>query len=115
MSSLAAGSVAAIASCTKEAAKFENYMADVVKVVDGMADETGKISDKLAANGKTYAQNYETMVDSLKDLSTQIPYTFEDLTRLAAAAGQSVSASLSFRLFRSAMAFRSISWYTLPL
>ena len=61
----------------------------VVKVVDGMADETGKISDKLAANGKTYAQNYETMVDSLKDLSTQIPYTFEDLTRLAAAAGQS--------------------------
>ena len=89
MSSLAAGSVAAIASCTKEAAKFENYMADVVKVVDGMADETGKISDKLAANGKTYAQNYETMVDSLKDLSTQIPYTFEDLTRLAAAAGQS--------------------------
>lgn len=64
-------------------------MADVVKVVDGMADETGKISDKLAANGKTYAQNYETMVDSLKDLSTQIPYTFEDLTRLAAAAGQS--------------------------
>lgn len=89
MSSLAAGSVAAIASCTKEAAKFENYMADVVKVVDVMADETGKISDKLAANGKTYAQNYETMVDSLKDLSTQIPYTFEDLTRLAAAAGQS--------------------------
>ena len=89
MSSLAVGSVAAIASCTKEAAKFENYMADVVKVVDGMADETGKISDKLAANGKTYAQNYETMVDSLKDLSTQIPYTFEDLTRLAAAAGQS--------------------------
>ena len=89
MTSLAAGSVAAIASCTKEAAKFENYMADVVKVVDGMADETGKISDKLAANGKTYAQNYELFTDTLKDLSTQIPYTFEDLTRLAAAAGQS--------------------------
>lgn len=89
MSALAAGSVAAIASCTKEAAKFENYMADVVKVVDGMADETGKVSDKLASNGKTYAENYETMVESLKDLSTQIPYTFEDLTRLAAAAGQS--------------------------
>ena len=89
MSALAAGGVAAIASCTKEAAKFENYMADVVKVVDGMADETGKVSDKLASNGKTYAENYETMVESLKDLSTQIPYTFEDLTRLAAAAGQS--------------------------
>ena len=89
MSAMAAGGVAAIAACTKEAAKFENYMADVVKVVDGMADETGKVSDKLASNGKTYAENYETMVESLKDLSTQIPYTFEDLTRLAAAAGQS--------------------------
>lgn len=89
MSAMAAGGVAAIASCTKEAAKFENYMGDVVKYVDGLADETGKISDKLASNGKTYAENYETMMDSLKDLSTQIPYTFEDLTRLAAAAGQS--------------------------
>ncbi|MFR8333710.1 MAG: phage tail tape measure protein [Oscillospiraceae bacterium] len=29
------------------------------------------------------------MEERLKDLSTQIPYTFEDLTRLAAAAGQS--------------------------
>lgn len=89
MSALAAGGVAAIASCTKEAAKFENYMGDVVKYVDGLADETGKISDKLASNGKTYVENYETMMDTLKDLSTQIPYTFEDLTRLAAAAGQS--------------------------
>lgn len=89
MSAMAAGGVAAIASCTKEAAKFENYMGDVVKYVDGLADETGKISDKLASNGKTYAENYETMMESLKDLSTQIPYTFEDLTRLAAAAGQS--------------------------
>lgn len=89
MTSLATGTVAAIASCTKEAAKFENYMSDVVKVVDGMADETGKVSDKLAENGKTYAENYELFTDTLKDLSTQIPYTFEDLTRLAAAAGQS--------------------------
>lgn len=89
MSAMAAGGVAAIAACTKEAAKFENYMGDVVKYVDGLADETGKISDKLASNGKTYTENYETMMESLKDLSTQIPYTFEDLTRLAAAAGQS--------------------------
>ena len=81
--------VGTIASCTKEAAKFENYMADVVKYVDGLADATGKISDKVADNGKTYAQNYEAMKDAIKDLSTQIPYTQEDLTRLAAAAGQS--------------------------
>jgi TP901 family phage tail tape measure protein len=89
MGTLATATVATIASCTKEAAKFENYMADVVKYVDGMADDTGKISDKVADNGKTYAQNYEAMKDAIKDLSTQIPYTQEDLTRLAAAAGQS--------------------------
>lgn len=89
MGTLATATVATIVSCTKEAAKFENYMADVVKYVDGLADATGKISDKVADNGKTYAQNYEAMKDAIKDLSTQIPYTQEDLTRLAAAAGQS--------------------------
>ncbi len=89
MGALATGTVAALATCTKEAAKFENYMADVVKVVDGMADATGKASDQMADNGKTFAENYSVMRETLKDLSTQIPYTYEDLTRLAAAAGQS--------------------------
>lgn len=89
MGALATGTIAAIAACTKEAANFENYMSDVVKVVDGMADETGQVSQMLAENGKTYAENYAAMEERLKDLSTQIPYTFEDLTRLAAAAGQS--------------------------
>ena len=73
MGTLATATVATIASCTKEAAKFENYMADVVKYVDGLADTTGKIGDKVAENGKTYAENYETMKDAIKDLSTQIP------------------------------------------
>lgn len=89
MGALATGTVAALATCTKEAAKFENYMSDVVKVVDGMADATGKASDQIAHNGKTFAENYSLMEETLKDLSTQIPYTYEDLTRLAAAAGQS--------------------------
>lgn len=89
MGALAAGTTAAIVSCTQEASKFENYMADVVKYVDNLADATGKISDKVSGNGKTYAENYELMKDAIKDLSTQIPYTQEDLTRLAAAAGQS--------------------------
>ena len=89
MGAMAAGTTAAIVSCTQEASKFENYMADVVKYVDNLADATGKISDKVSGNGKTYAENYELMKDAIKDLSTQIPYTQEDLTRLAAAAGQS--------------------------
>lgn len=89
MGALTAGTVATIARCTKEAAKSENYMSDVVKVVDGMTDATGKVSNKMAENGRTYAENYAILEERLKDLSTQIPYTFEDLTRLAAAAGQS--------------------------
>ena len=52
MGALATGTVAAIASCTKEATTFENQMADVVKYVDGLADATGKISEKVWAVGE---------------------------------------------------------------
>ena len=89
MGSLATGAIAAINSCTKEAETFEKNMADVVKYVSGLADENGKISNKIADNGKTFAKNYETAKDAIMDLSTQIPYTTEELTKLAAAAGQS--------------------------
>lgn len=89
--------VAAIVKCTDEAAKFENEMGDVVKYVSGLADETGKISSKiaeetknsLAFGGNTYAENYAETKKAILDLSTEIPYTEEQLTRLAAAAGQS--------------------------
>ncbi|MCM1295498.1 MAG: phage tail tape measure protein [Muribaculaceae bacterium] len=89
MGTLAVGTVKALAQCTDAAMEFESSMADVVKYVDGLADSTGKISDKLADNGKTYAQNYDAMKGAILDLSTQIPYTADELTKLAAAAGQS--------------------------
>ena len=89
MGALAVGTAAAIAKCTGEAERFETQMGDVVKYVDGLADTTGKISDLQAGNGNTYAENYAEMKTALLDLSTQIPMTAEDLTRLAAAAGQS--------------------------
>lgn len=91
MTALGTAGVAAIVSCTKEAEKYETAMADVVKYVDGIADDTGKISNKIAntATGATFADNYGVMKDALLDLSTQIPMTAEDLASLAAAAGQS--------------------------
>lgn len=96
MGALATGTVAAIADCTKAAEGFEQSMADVVKYVDGLADASGRISDNIAGetlgtilDGNTYAENYAVMTDALLDLSTQIPMTADDLTRLAAAAGQS--------------------------
>lgn len=80
---VAAGTAATIATCTREAAKYENYMADVVKYVDGLAEV-----DPINHTVNLDPQNYEAMRDAILDLSTQIPYTHQDLTRLAAAAGE---------------------------
>ena len=76
----AAGGVAAGAvNTTKEAVAFESEMLDVTKYVSGLTDD----------NGKVVKENYDEMSKGILDLSTQIPYTAEELTRLAAAAGQS--------------------------
>lgn len=90
MGTLATGTIAAINKCTNEAQDFEKQMADVVKYVDGLADATGQISDKMdQSTGRTFAQNYDMMKDAIMDLAAQIPYTREELTKLAASAGQS--------------------------
>lgn len=89
MGLMATGTVVALAKCTDAAKEFETSMSDVVKYVDGLADKSGKISDAVAANGKTFVQNYGEMKAAILDFSTQIPYTADELTQLAAAAGQS--------------------------
>lgn len=76
----AAGGVAAgVVNTTKEAVAFESEMLDVTKYVSGLTDD----------NGKVVKENHDEMSKGILDLSTQIPYTAEELTRLAAAAGQS--------------------------
>ena len=76
----AAGGVAAgVVNTTKEAVAFESEMLDVTKYVSGLTDD----------NGKVVKENYDETSKGILDLSTQIPYTAEELTRLAAAAGQS--------------------------
>lgn len=76
----AAGGVAAgVVNTTKEAVAFESEMLDVTKYVSGLTDD----------NGKVVKENYDEMSKGILDLSTQIPNTAEELTRLAAAAGQS--------------------------
>lgn len=87
---------AAVMDCTREATAFEHQMADVMKYVNGLADAAGRASGALALdgdgnilNGRTYKENYQEMKAALLDLSTQIPLTAEELTQLAAAAGQS--------------------------
>jgi TP901 family phage tail tape measure protein len=76
----AAGGVAAgVVNTTKEAVAFESEMLDVTKYVSGLTED----------NGKVVKENYDEMSKGILDLSTRIPYTAEELTRLAAAAGQS--------------------------
>ena len=75
----AGGIAAAVVDTTKESVSFESEMLDVTKYVSGLTDD----------NGKVVKENYDEMSKGILDLSTQIPYTAEELTRLAAAAGQS--------------------------
>lgn len=74
---------------TNEAAKLEAQMAPVMRYVDGMADASGKASNAMAQNGKTFAQNYADMKNYIQDLSTEIPRTTEQITTMSAALGQS--------------------------
>lgn len=69
---------AATVVSVKNAISYESSMADVAKVVDGLKDDNGELT----------AQYYE-MSDALLELSTRIPPTAEELTQIAAAAGQS--------------------------
>lgn len=74
------GTATAVATVVsvKNAISYESSMADVAKVVDGLKDDNGELT----------AQYYE-MSDALLELSTRIPMTAEELTQIAAAAGQS--------------------------
>lgn len=67
----------ALRSAAEDAISFESSMADVAKVVDGLKD----------ANGNLTAE-YGEMKKELLDLTTVIPMTAEELTEIAAAAGQ---------------------------
>ena len=74
---------------TNEASKLEAQMAPVVRYVNGLADESGKVSDAIAQNGKTFKQNYSDMENYIQRLSMDIPRTTEQLTTMSAALGQS--------------------------
>ena len=84
------GAVAAgIQKTTNEAVKLEAQMAPVMRYVDGLADSSGKASDQMSENGKTYAQNYADMENYIQRISMEIPRTTEQLSTMSAALGQS--------------------------
>ena len=98
MGALTVATAGALAKCTNEAIKYEDELANVIKYVDGLADANGRIGKaavgmdgKLlkAENGKTYAENYDLVYDSIQRLSTQVPLTREYLADMVADLGQS--------------------------
>lgn len=74
---------------TNEASKLESQMAPVVRYVNGLADASGKVSDAIADNGKTFKQNYSDMENYIQRLSMDIPRTTEQISTMSAALGQS--------------------------
>ena len=98
MGALTVATAGALAKCTNEAVKYENELANVIKYVDGLADANGRIGKAAvgmdgqllkAENGKTYAENYDLVYDSIQRLSTQVPLTRDYLADMVAALGQS--------------------------
>lgn len=94
MTSLATGTAAALADCKNEAVKYQNALGDVIKYVNGLADATGRISNEEwkiedGGNGKTYAENYENVYQSILRISSIVPMTKEELAELTALMGQS--------------------------
>lgn len=61
----------------KGAMEFESSMADVAKVVDGLKDSSGALTPE-----------YHKMKNEILDLTDTIPMTANELTQIAAAAGQ---------------------------
>lgn len=98
MGTLTVATAGALAKCTNEAIKYENELANVIKYVDGLADANGRIGKAAvgldgqllkAENGKTYAENYDLVYDSIQRLSEQVPLTREYLADMVAGLGQS--------------------------
>ena len=91
----------ALRSAAEDAMEFESSMADVAKVVDGLKDDNGNLTAE-----------YHEMKKELLDLSTTIPMTAEELTEIAAAAGQAGIARQEITAFASDAAKMGIAFDT---
>ncbi|MGM9917604.1 phage tail tape measure protein [Anaerotignum sp.] len=60
-----------------QAIAYESTMADVAKVVDGLRDENGRLTE-----------SYYQMSDAILEMSTRIPMTAEEIGQIVTAAGQ---------------------------
>lgn len=91
----------ATVDAVKKAIEFESTMADVAKVVDGLRDANGALTE-----------SYYEMSDALLDMSTKIPMTAAELGQIMAAAGQSGIASSDLAQFTETAAKMGVAFDT---
>lgn len=75
--SVAMAGAAFLGDSVEQAMAYESTMADVAKVVDGLRDENGRLTE-----------SYYQMHDSILELSKDIPMTVDEIGQITAAAGQ---------------------------
>lgn len=75
---IAGAGAAALAVPVKIAIDYESAMADVAKVVDGLKDETGKITPA-----------YTAMSNQILEMTTRLPMAAKDIAAIVAAGAQS--------------------------
>ena len=85
----------------QSAVNFESAMADVAKVVDGLRDDNGNLTD-----------SYYAMSDSIVQMSKDIPMAAEDLAAITAAAGTAGIAAEELTTFTETAAKMGVAFDT---
>ncbi len=90
-----------VSDSVQAAVDFESSMADVAKVVDGLRDENGNLTD-----------SYYTMSDSIIQMSKNIPMAAEELAAITASAGQAGIAMDELAVFTETAAKMGVAFDT---
>lgn len=85
----------------QSAVNFESAMADVAKVVDGLRDDNGNLTD-----------SYYAMSDSIVQMSKDIPMAAEDLAAITASAGTAGIAAEELTAFTETAAKMGVAFDT---
>lgn len=90
-----------VTDSVQAAVDFESAMADVAKVVDGLRDENGNLTD-----------TYYAMSDSIVQMSKNIPMAAEDLAAITASAGAAGIAAEELTTFTETAAKMGVAFDT---
>ena len=90
-----------VTDSVQAAVDFESAMADVAKVVDGLRDENGNLTD-----------TYYAMSDSIVQMSKNIPMAAEDLAAITASAGTAGIAAEELTAFTETAAKMGVAFDT---